>query len=88
MTRRPHDTGKTPGPDNMANIITRGLTLQGFTLGAYLHLAPEFQERMTAWFAAGEISYDETVADGIENTVDAFLDMMRGANTGKMLVRV
>lgn len=81
-------TGKTAGPDNMANIITRGLTLQGFTLGAYLHLAPEFQERMTAWFAAGEISYDETIADGIENTVDAFLDMMRGANTGKMLVRV
>ncbi|MEU4383962.1 NADP-dependent oxidoreductase [Promicromonospora sp. NPDC023805] len=81
-------TEKTPGPDNMANIITRGLTLQGFTLGAYLHLAPEFQERMTAWFAAGEISYDETIVDGIENTVDAFLDMMRGANTGKMLVRV
>jgi NADPH-dependent curcumin reductase CurA len=81
-------TGKTPGPDNMANIITRGLTLQGFTLGAYLHLAPEFQKRMTAWFAAGEISYDETVVHGIENTVDAFLDMMRGANTGKMLVRV
>jgi NADPH-dependent curcumin reductase CurA len=26
----------TPGPDNMANMITRGLTLRGFTLGAYL----------------------------------------------------
>jgi NADPH-dependent curcumin reductase CurA len=79
---------KTPGPDNMGNIITRGLTLQGFTLASYLHLAPEFQERMTAWFAAGKVAYDETVVDGIENTVDAFLDMMRGANTGKMLVRV
>jgi NADPH-dependent curcumin reductase CurA len=81
-------TEKTPGPDNMANIITRGLTLKGFTLSSYLHLAPEFQERMTTWFAAGKIAYDETVVDGIENTVDAFLDMMRGANTGKMLVRV
>ncbi|WP_275001221.1 NADP-dependent oxidoreductase [Promicromonospora iranensis] len=79
---------KTPGPDNMGNIITRGLTLQGFTLASYLHLAPEFQERMTAWFAAGKVAYDETVVDGIENTVDAFLDMMRGGNTGKMLVRV
>jgi NADPH-dependent curcumin reductase CurA len=81
-------TKKTPGPDNMANIITRGLTLKGFTLSSYLHLAPEFQEQMTTWFAAGKIAYDETVVDGIENTVDAFLDMMRGANTGKMLVRV
>lgn len=43
---------------------------------------------MTGWFAEGRIAYDETIVDGIEHTVDAFLDMMRGANTGKMLVRV
>ncbi|MCT1396056.1 NADP-dependent oxidoreductase [Microbacterium sp. p3-SID338] len=81
-------TERVPGPDNMANIITRGLRLQGFTLAAYLHLSPEFSEKMTRWFAEGRIAYDETIVDGIENTVDAFLDMMRGANTGKMLVRV
>lgn len=81
-------TDRAPGPDNMANIITRALTLKGFTLAAYLGLAPEFQEKMTTWFAEGRIAYDETIVDGIENTVDAFLDMMRGANTGKMLVRI
>ncbi|MDQ0260612.1 NADP-dependent oxidoreductase [Sinomonas atrocyanea] len=81
-------TERPAGPDNMSNLITRGLSLRGFTLGHYLHLAPEFTERMTAWFAAGSIAYDETIVDGIEHTVDAFLDMMRGANTGKMLVRV
>ena len=83
-----NSTDRTPGPDNMANIITRGLRLEGFTLANYLHLAPEFREKMTPWFAEGKIAYDETVVDGIENTIDAFLDMMRGANTGKMLVRV
>lgn len=77
-----------PGPANLSNIITRGLTLQGFTLGSYLHLSPEFSDRMTGWFAEGRIAYDETIVDGIENTVDAFLDMMRGANMGKMLVRI
>ena len=83
-----NSTEPPAGPDNLANVITRGLTIKGFTLGGYLHLAPEFTERMTGWFAAGKIAYDETVVDGIEHTVDAFLDMMRGANTGKMLVRV
>ncbi|WP_053386207.1 NADP-dependent oxidoreductase [Leucobacter japonicus] len=77
-----------PGPDNMANLITRGLKLEGFTIGKHLQLAPEFQQHMGEWFAAGKIAYDETIVDGIEHTVDAFLDMMRGANTGKMLVRV
>ncbi|MBM7369064.1 NADP-dependent oxidoreductase [Gordonia hydrophobica] len=80
--------GRPVGPNNMANIITRGLTLKGFTLGNYVHLAPEFSQRMTAWFGEGKIAYDETIVDGIEHAVDAFLDMMRGANTGKMLVRI
>ncbi|MFP7364490.1 NADP-dependent oxidoreductase [Corynebacterium callunae] len=81
-------TESTPGPDNMSNIITRALNLRGFTLAAYLHLAPEFQEKMSAWFADGQISYDETIVHGIENTVDAFINMMQGANTGKMLVQI
>jgi NADPH-dependent curcumin reductase CurA len=81
-----NSTERTPGPDNLSNAITRGLTLQGFTLGGYGHLAPEFAGRMAGWFADGNIAYDETVVDGIENSVDALLGMMRGENTGKMLV--
>jgi NADPH-dependent curcumin reductase CurA len=80
-------TDRAPGPDNLANIITRGLTVQGFTLGGYLQHAPAFREQMTGWFADGKIAYDETVVDGIDHAVDAFLGMMRGANTGKMVVR-
>ena len=80
-------TDRVPGPDNMGNLITRGLKLQGFTLGGYLHHAPQFRELMTGWFADGKIAYDETVVDGIENAPQAFVDMMRGANTGKMVVR-
>ncbi|PTL74141.1 NADP-dependent oxidoreductase [Rathayibacter caricis DSM 15933] len=79
---------KPTGPDNMANIITRGLTLRGFTLSGYLDRAPEFDRLMSGWFQEGRIAYDETVVDGIENSVEAFLSMMRGGNTGKMVVRV
>ncbi|MFE5338060.1 NADP-dependent oxidoreductase [Isoptericola sp. NPDC056573] len=82
-----NSTDRLPGPDNMANLVTRGLRLEGFTLGGYLHHAPAFREHMAGWFADGKIAYDETVVDGIENAPQAFLDMMRGANTGKMVVR-
>lgn len=81
-------TERTPGPDNMSNLITRGLTLRGFTIGGYLDHAAEFSRLMTGWFAEGKIAYDETVVDGIDHAVDALLAMMRGANTGKMLVRI
>ncbi|KQQ11263.1 NADP-dependent oxidoreductase [Rathayibacter sp. Leaf296] len=83
-----NSTDRPAGPDNMANIITRGLTLRGFTLSGYLDRAPEFDRLMSGWFQEGRIAYDETVVDGIENSVEAFLSMMRGGNTGKMVVRV
>ncbi|QSE92554.1 NADP-dependent oxidoreductase [Rhodococcus pseudokoreensis] len=81
-------TERTPGPDNMVNIISRGLTLEGFTLGNYTHVFPEFAAKMGPWLASGDVVHDETIVDGIENSVDAFLQLMRGANVGKMLVKV
>lgn len=81
-------TEPAPGPRNMGNMITRSLTLKGFTLGGYLHLAGEFQEHMTGWFGAGKIAHDETVVEGIDHAVDAFLGLLRGANVGKMVVKI
>ena len=75
------------GPRNMANIITRGLTLKGFTVGNYLHHFPAFAAEMAGWLASGDVVYDETVVDGIDHAVDALLGLMRGENTGKMVVR-
>ena len=84
-----YNTTEVPvGPRNLATMIGRGLTLQGFIVGKYTQLYPAFVAEMTAWLAAGDIVFDETVADGIEHAVDAFGTLMRGGNTGKMLVSV
>lgn len=80
-------TEPVPGPDNLFLAVGRGLTLKGFIVGNYAHLTSEFDEHMGRWVAEGAITHDETVVDGIDNAVQAFLDMMGGANTGKMLVR-
>ncbi|RXR22389.1 NADP-dependent oxidoreductase [Oerskovia turbata] len=81
-------TEPAPGPRNMSNMVTRSLTLRGFTIGHHLEHFPAFSRDMSAWLQAGDVVFDETVVDGVENSVDAFLDLMRGANTGKMVVRV
>ncbi|WP_422390748.1 NADP-dependent oxidoreductase [Arthrobacter sp. N1] len=83
-----NSTERSPGPDNMANLVTRSLKLEGFIVGRHQDLQPEFAEKMTGWLADGSVVFDETVVDGIENAAEAFLAMMSGANTGKMLVRV
>ncbi|MBG6055258.1 NADPH-dependent curcumin reductase CurA [Salinibacterium sp. CAN_S4] len=76
------------GVRNMSNIVTRGLTLKGFTMGSYFHLAPQFAEIMRGWLTEGKIQFDETISDGIDSAFDAFTGMMNGANTGKAIVRL
>ena len=83
-----NETGTTAGPRNIGNLITRGLTLQRFTVGHYTQHFPAFSADMAGWLTAGDVVFDETVVDGIENAVAAFLGLMRGENTGKMVVRV
>jgi hypothetical protein len=83
-----NDEGRTPGPDNLWLVITRGLTMRGFTIPTWFRFFPAFLEEVAPWVADGRVVFDETVREGFEGTVDAFLDLMRGANTGKMLVRL
>ncbi len=83
-----NNTSKAPGPDNMFQLVGKNLTLRGFIVRWHQDLQPEFAERMAGWLRSGEVVFEETVVDGIDNSVQAFLDMMAGANTGKMVVKV
>jgi NADPH-dependent curcumin reductase CurA len=77
-----------PGPDNLGLLVGKRVKLQGFLVGDHADLAPQYYESAARWLAEGKLHAEETVVEGIDNAVDAFLGMMRGANTGKMLVRL
>jgi NADPH-dependent curcumin reductase CurA len=81
-------TEATPAPRNLAVAIGKQLTLKGFLVSGYWQYMGEFVEAVSAWVADGTIRYDETVVDGLENAPQAFMDLLDGANTGKMLVRI
>ncbi|KII00433.1 NADP-dependent oxidoreductase [Streptomonospora alba] len=81
-------TEPAPGPRDMFQTIARRVMMQGFLVGDHMKRMPAFLEDVGTWLADGSIRADETFADGIENAADAFLAMMRGENTGKMIVRL
>ncbi|MCX2971237.1 MULTISPECIES: NADP-dependent oxidoreductase [Streptomyces] len=83
-----NDSWPAPGPANLMLAIGKRLRLQGMLVGDHDALKPQFVRETAAWIASGELIYQETVADGIENAVNAFLGMLRGGNTGKMIVRL
>ncbi len=81
-------TEPAPGPRNMAMIIGKRLTLRGFIVFDHADLRPQFEAEVGRWLAEGKIIWRETVVDGIDNAVNGFRDLMAGANTGKMLIRL
>ncbi|GAA4109730.1 NADP-dependent oxidoreductase [Streptomyces sp. NPDC048491] len=81
-----NDTEPSPGPRNMAMIIGKRLRLQGVLVGDHYGMQQQFTGEVAGWLGSGELKYNETVVEGIENGVDAFLGMLRGQNTGKMVV--
>ena len=79
-------TDAPTGPRNLALAIGKELTLRGFIVGSYNQYADEFAELMSGWLRDGRVSYDETFVEGLENAPQAFIDLMKGANKGKMIV--
>jgi NADPH-dependent curcumin reductase CurA len=81
-------TEAAPGPRNMPMIIGKRLTLRGFIVFDHADLRPQFEAEVGQWLAEGKIIWRETVVEGIDNAVHGFADLMSGASTGKVLIRL
>ncbi|MEU6483985.1 NADP-dependent oxidoreductase [Streptomyces sp. NPDC046887] len=79
-------TEPTPAPRNLALVIGKRLRLQGMLVNDHSALQPQFVEEVSGWLASGALKYDETKVESIDKGVDAFLGLLRGENTGKMVV--
>ncbi|MCC3777950.1 NADP-dependent oxidoreductase [Streptomyces sp. UNOB3_S3] len=75
-------------PRNLYEVVGKSLRLEGFLVREYAHVQEEMEEALIPHIRSGRLVPDETVADGFDRVVDAFLGMLRGENTGKMIVRV
>ena len=75
-------------PRNLMQVVAKRLTLRGFLLFDQSDLRQQFLTEVAPLVKDGKIRYSETVVEGIHQAPQAFLDLLKGANTGKMLVRV
>lgn len=82
-------TEPPPGPRGFGGtMVAKRLRLEGFLVGDHTDLRPEFTETVSGWVRSGELVVRETVRTGLDAAVDAFLDLLRGGNTGKMVVQI
>jgi NADPH-dependent curcumin reductase CurA len=84
-----NNTEAEPGPRNLILAVGKRLTLRGFIVGDHNHLQEDFVREVGAWVRDGRLRYTETVVDGgLRKAPEAFLGLLRGQNTGKMLVKL
>lgn len=75
-------------PAAWRNILTRRLRVQGFIIFDHANRAAAFRQEVAPLVSDGRITFRETVSEGLDSAPGAFLDLLKGGNFGKQLVRV
>ena len=77
-----------PGPNNLMLIVGKKIRINGFIVWDHRDMHADFLRDMTSWIKEGKVQSRETVVEGLENAVDAFLALFSGENFGKMIVKM
>jgi len=83
-----NDEHPSPGPKNLFKIIGKRLRVQGFIVRDHQDQQDRFAKEMGAWIQSGEIVWEETVSEGLENAPEAFISLFEGDKMGKALVKL
>ncbi|BCM69669.1 NADP-dependent oxidoreductase [Streptomyces sp. FBKL.4005] len=70
-----------------AEVVEKSLRIEGFLVKYHRDAQEELYDFAVPHLRSGALVADETVLDGFERIVEAFLLMLRGGNIGKILVR-
>ncbi|GAA1969833.1 NADP-dependent oxidoreductase [Kitasatospora viridis] len=69
------------------DIVEKSLRMEGFLVSNHQDAQQELYDFAVPHLQSGRLTADETVVDGFEHLVSAFLGMLRGENTGKIVIR-
>lgn len=76
------------GPRVQPALLVNSALMQGFIVGNYAAQFSDGIKELSTWVEQGKLKYEETIVEGFDHTIDAFLQLFSGGNTGKLLVRV
>jgi NADPH-dependent curcumin reductase CurA len=72
----------------MSAILTKRLTLRGYIVSDFASQTSDFLHDVGAWLRDGQLKYREDVDVGLEKAPSAFIELLKGQNLGKLVVRV
>ncbi|XP_045032342.1 prostaglandin reductase 1 [Daphnia magna] len=82
-----NDTVPTLVPCVEPAMVFKQLRMEGFLVHRWTHRFLEGMGQMSTWIQEGKIKIKETHTNGFENMPAAFIDMLKGGNFGKAIVK-
>jgi len=83
-----NDEKPRPGPSNLFNMIGKRLTMKGMIVRDWLDRRDDFEREVGGYLETGKLINKETVVEGIDKAVGAFIGLFEGKNIGKMVVEL
>ena len=83
-----NNTEPAPGPNNLSLATGKRLNLRGFIVSDHADMRDDFVREVGGWLADATIKAEETIMQGIDSAGEAFIGLLAGANTGKMVVEL
>lgn len=77
-----------PGPRNLGLVIPKRLTISGFVATDHEDQREKFVAEVAAGLSDGSIAATETVVHGLDAMAEAFVGLLKGTNTGKMIIEL
>lgn len=70
------------------NFVFKQLRMEGFLVDRWMDRWMEGITEILKWIQEGKIKYHETITEGFEKMPVALIEMLRGGNVGKAVVKV
>ena len=81
-------TSGIKGPSNYLSLLINSGRMEGFIVFNYASRYGEAAREMAGWMAAGKLKSKEDIVEGFQTFPDTLLKLFRGANLGKLILKV
>jgi NADPH-dependent curcumin reductase CurA len=75
------------GPRLQGEILAKQLKVEGFMFTQFDDRMDEANTALKQWIQEGKLKWKEHVTEGFENAAKAFIEMLKGSNFGKAIIK-
>lgn len=83
-----YESASATGPSNLFQLVVKQARMEGFMTNALGSRYAEARTQLSSWLAAGQLKNVEDVRVGLEETPQAFCDLLGGRTFGKTAIRL